>query len=224
VQCSTSGSWAESKSKFYLKDRNAARRAPAYHLASAENLENSQNSGFLACTTSRSLLEVSTFSRDSRKWQSQWFVGENLDWSWLGALLCWRLLGSISEHHSLELGTIPHSRLTSFVIIRESATRCVILLMDFSLLSWWDTTYMLQIVLIYSGMKLINTLCISPLVCYWWVAGVACPMSDTFSPKVLLNKHSVRKFCVYFVSCCLHADYSSWQPTYSHSVSTLMCW
>ncbi len=33
------------------------------------------------------LLEA--FSRDSsRKWQSQWLVGENLDWNWWGALLC----------------------------------------------------------------------------------------------------------------------------------------
>ncbi len=145
------------------------------------------------------LLEVRTitFSRDSsRKWTSQWLVGENLDWSWQGSLLCWRILGSVSEHHSLELGTIPHCRFTCFVKIRESATRRVILPMDFSLLSWWDTTYMLHIVLIYHGMKLLNTVCLSHLFCYWWVAGKACPMSDTFSPKFLLTKDSVWKFCV----------------------------
>ncbi len=123
------------------------------------------------------LLEVRTvtFSRDSSwKWLSQWLVGDNLDWSWWGALLCWWMLGSISEHHSLELGTILHCRLTCFVYIRESATRCVILLMDVSLLSWWDTTYMLQIVLIYSGMKLIK-LSVSLIsfvidVLLWWDA------------------------------------------------------
>ena len=38
-----------------------------------------------------------TFSRDSsRKWQSLWSVGENPDRSLLGALLCWRMLGSVS--------------------------------------------------------------------------------------------------------------------------------
>ncbi len=129
------------------------------------------------------LLEVRTvtFSRDSsQKWQSVWLVGENLDWSWpgWGALLCWWMLGSVSEHHSLELGTISHCWFTCVVKIRESATRRVILLMDFPLLSCWDTTYMLQIVLIYHGMKLLNTLCLFHFFCYWCVAGKACPMRD----------------------------------------------
>ncbi len=38
-----------------------------------------------------------TFSSDSsRKWPSWWLAGENLDRSWWGALLCWRILGSVS--------------------------------------------------------------------------------------------------------------------------------
>ncbi len=203
---------------------SAGRRPTTLQIQKIQKIQKFQDSWCVLLE--EGLLEVRTvtFSLDSsRKWLSQWLAGENLDWSWWGALLCWRMLGSISEHHSLELGTIPHCRLTCFVKIRESATRCVILLMDFSLLSWWDTTYMLQIVLIYRGMKLINTLCFSHLFCYWCVAGVACPMSNTFSPNFLLNKDSVRKNCVYCVSCCLHANCSSWQPTYSHSVSTFMC-
>ncbi len=73
-----------------------------------------------------------TFSSDSsRKWLSLWLVGENLDRSWQGALLCWRMLGSVSEHHSLEWVTILHYRFTCFAEIGESATRHAILLMDF---------------------------------------------------------------------------------------------
>ncbi len=159
------------------------------------------------------------FSRDSsRKWQSQWLMGKNLDWSW-----CWRMLGSVSEHHSLGLGTIPHCKFTCFVIIRESTTRHVILMLDLSLLYWWYTTHMLQIVLIYHGMKLINTLSLSHPFWYWCVAGKACPVSDTFPPKFYQTRILFNN-CVYFVSCCSHPDYSSWQPTYPHSVSTFMCW
>ncbi len=70
--------------------------------------------------------------------------------------------------------------------------------MGFSLLSWWDTTYMLQIVLIFHEMKRINTLCLSHLCWYQRLAGnlKASPMGDTFSLKFLLIEHSVRKYCL----------------------------
>jgi hypothetical protein len=82
--------------------------------------------------------------------------------------------------------------------------------MDVSLLSWWDTAYMLQILLIYDAMKLINILYLSCLFCDQCFAVKACPTSNTPLPKCLLNKDSVLKFCVEFVACCLHADCSSW--------------
>ncbi len=118
---------------------------------------------------------------------------------------------------------IPQCRFTRFVKIGESATRRAILPMDFSLLSWWEATYMLQILLLDDAMKLINILYLSRLFWNQCLAGKACPMGDTSSPKFLLNKDSVQNFCVEFVACCLHADCSSWQPTYPHSISTFMC-
>ena len=95
-----------------------------------------------------------------------------------------------------------------------------ILLMDFSPLSWWDKTYMLQIVLIYHGMKLMNTLCLSHLFCYWCLARKASPISDTFSLIFSLKDDSARKNRVEFVACCLYTDCSSWFPTHHHLVST----
>jgi hypothetical protein len=104
---------------------------------------------FLVCTSSWMPLESknSHFSSDSsRKWPSQLLLGENLDSdrSWRGALQlpscaeeCLdRWPSFVSDHHSLEWGTIPHCRLLCCVAIGESATRRVILPMDFSLLSW----------------------------------------------------------------------------------------
>ncbi len=63
---------------------------------------------------------------------------------------------------------------------------------------------------IYKGMKFINTLCLSHLICYWCLAGKASPMRDTFLLNFSSNKDSVQKYCIYFVSCCLPADYCSW--------------
>ncbi len=113
--------------------------------------ESSEDSWPVECHLKVRKLTVSNDS--SRKWPSQWLVGENLDRSWRGALLCWRMFGSVSEHHSLEYGTISPCRFTCFVKIRESATRRAILPMDFFLLSWWEATYMLQILFIYFAMK-----------------------------------------------------------------------
>ncbi len=67
---------------------------------------------------------------------------------------------------------------------------------------------MLQILLIYDAVKLINILYLARLFCEQCLAGKACPRGDTSSPKCLLNKDSVRNFCVEFVACCLHADCS----------------
>ena len=126
----------------------------------------------LACTISRRPFgsEKSHFSSDSsRKWQSLWLVGENLDRSWQAPRSCWWMLGSVSKHHSHSYATIPRFGFAHLVEIEERATGHVILLMDFPPLSRWDTTYMLQIVLIHHGMKLMNTLCLS-LFCYWCFA------------------------------------------------------
>ncbi len=185
-----------------------AGRRPALQTQKVQKIQKFQN--IPCCTSSWMPLESENhhFSSDSsRKWPSRLLSGENLDRSWQWALLCWRMLGSVSEHHSLELGTIPYGRFVCFVEIVESAARRAILPMDFSLLSWWDATYILQIVLIYDGMNLINTLCLLHLMFYWCLAGKASPMSDTFSPKGSLNEDSVRIYCAYrdVVSCSLPA-------------------
>jgi hypothetical protein len=67
---------------------------------------------------------------------------------------------------------------------------------------------MLQILLIYDAVKLINILYLSSLFCDQCLAGKAWPTGDTSLPTCLLNKDSVRNFCVKFVACCLHADFS----------------
>ncbi len=69
---------------------------------------------------------------------------------------------------------------------------------------------MLQILLIYDAIQLINILYLSRLFCDQCLAGKACPTGDSSSPKCLLNnlKDSVPNFCVEFVACCLHADCS----------------
>ncbi len=166
-----------------------------------------------ACSTRyrlvRRLLQVRTvtFSCDSsRKWQSLWLEGENLERRWQGAPLCWRMLASVSEHHFLPLGTITHLRFTLFVKIKQSATGHAILPMKISPLSWWDKTYVLHIVLIYHDMKLMNALCLSHSICYWCIAGKASPNGDNFSLKCSLKVDSARGKCVYIVVSCLYTD------------------
>ncbi len=100
--------------------------------------------------------------------------------------------------------------------IGESATGHAILPMDFSLLSWWDMTYMLQIVLIYHGMKLINTFCLSHLCCYQHLARKASPKGDTFSLNFLLNEHSVWNI----VSTLFHA----WIRIVVHENPLILTW
>ena len=70
---------------------------------------------------------------------------------------------------------------------------------------------MLQIVLIYHGMKLMNTLCLSHLICFkfWCLAMKASPMSTTFSLIFSLKDDSARKNRVDFVVYCLNTDCSS---------------
>ena len=152
---------------------------------------NSANLVVQACSTRNKLvtrlLKVKTvtfLSDSSRKWHSVWLVGENLDRSCQVALSCRWMLGSVSEHHSHSNATTPRFRFAHLVEIEESATGPATLPIDFSPLSWWDKTYMLQIVLIYHGMKLMNTLCLSHLICFWCLAMKASPMSDT---KIVTN-------------------------------------
>ena len=160
-----------------------------------------------------------TFSSDSsRKWTSVWLVGENLDRSWQAASSCWWMLGSVSEHQSHSKATTPLFRFAHLVEIEESATGHAILPNPFSPLSWWDKTYVLQIVLIYHGMKLMNTLCLSHLICFWCLAMKASPMSATFSLIFSLKEYSARKNRVEFVACCLNTDCSSWFPMHHHLV------
>ena len=151
-----------------------------------------------------------TFSSDSsRKWRSLWLVGENLGLSRQGSLSCGRMLGSDSDLHSHSYATIPHFRFAHLVEIEESATSSAILPMDFSALSWWSKTYSLRIVPIYREMKLMNTLCLSCLICYWCLARKASPMCNTFSLIFLLNNDSARKNWAEYVACCLYTDCSS---------------
>ncbi len=74
--------------------------------------------------------------------------------------------------------------------------------------AWARYLHWLQILLIYYAIKLINILYLSRLFCDQCLAGKACPTGDISSPKCLLSKDSVRKFCVEFVACGLHADCS----------------
>jgi hypothetical protein len=162
-----------------------------------------------------------TFSSDSsRKWRSLWLVGENLGLSRQRSLWCGRVLGSDSELHSHSFAAIPHFTFAHLVEIEESATSSAILPMYFSALSWWSKTYSLQIVPIYREMKLMNTLCLSRLICYWCLARKASPMCNTFLLIFSLNNDSAGKHWVKYVACCLYTDCSSWFPTIYHLVST----
>ena len=105
------------------------------------------------------------------------------------------------------------------VKIEESATGNAIPPIDFSPLCRWDKTWMLQIVLIYHDMKLMNTLRHSHLFCYQCLAGKASPMRNNFSPKFSLKDDSDSKNCVYFVEYCQYTDYRSWFTTYPHFAS-----
>jgi hypothetical protein len=73
----------------------------------------------------------------------------------------------------------------------------------------------LQIVLIYYGMKLTDTLCLSHLICDsdQCLAGKASQLCYTFFLNILFKKIIERLFysenLVNFVACCLHADSSS---------------
>ncbi len=87
--------------------------------------------------------------------------------------------------------------------------------MDVFLLSWWDKTYMLQIVLIYNGMNLINTLRRSHLISYWCLAGKSSQWATRFHQKSSLDKDSVwmgqltgenscNQELILAYLCCLH--------------------
>ncbi len=99
----------------------------------------------------------------------------------------------VHYHHSHSKATPLCFRFAQSLEIEESATGHAILPIDVSRVSWWDKTYALQIVLIYHGMKLINTLCLSHLGCFGCLAMKASPMSDTFSPTFSLKYDSAPK-------------------------------
>ncbi len=77
--------------------------------------------------------------------------------------------------------------------IEESATGPAIQPIVISPLCWWDKISMLQIVLSYNDMKLLNTLRHSHHFCYQCLAGKATPRSDNFSLKFSLKDDSDRK-------------------------------
>ena len=115
--------------------------------------------------------------------------------------------------HNLMLYCMQQSLTSDSLISRKSRkvqpnVRCTAILpTNFSPLSRRAKTYMLQIVLIYRDMKLMNTLCYSHFFCYQCLPGKASPMRDNFSPKFSLIDDSARKTCVYFVAYCLYLDY-----------------
>ncbi len=76
----------------------------------------------------------------------------------VNAWICFRTWSSSS------LGNKPLSPL------EESSTRHANRQMDFSPWFWWDTTYMLQIVLINHGLQPMNTFSPSPIFCYQCLA------------------------------------------------------
>ncbi len=108
----------------------------------------------------------------------------------------------------------------SFCEIEESATGNANRQVEFSLLPWWDKTYMLQTVFSSHGMKLITTLSLLSL-----LSSMPCrkaiPTGDTFSPKYWLNNDSARNWCAYFTACCLHAEWSPWLTAYHQLISTV---
>ncbi len=119
-------------------------------------------------------------------------------------------------HHSLEKRTIPHCRFTFFVKIRGSATKCsdglfpAVLMRHY--LHFADRSYLPWDQASKHSLSLSSLLLSMPC----W-AGM--PYELHIFTEVLLNKDSVWKCYVYFVSCCLHADCSSWQATCLHLVS-----
>ena len=99
------------------------------------------------------------------------------------------MLGSVSEHQSHWEATTPLFRFAHLVEIEESATGHAILPNHFSPLSWWDKTYVLQILLIYhDGMKLMNTLCLCHLICYWCLAMKAKPNERHFFADIFIKQ------------------------------------
>ena len=62
----------------------------------------------------------------------------------------------------------------------RSATSSAILPINVSALSWWNKSCALRIVPIYRVMKLMNTVCLSHLICCWCLAMEASPKCDTF--------------------------------------------
>ncbi len=80
-----------------------------------------------------------------------------------------------------------------------------------------DTTYMLQIILIYHGMKLINTLRLSDLSCFKCHAGKASPMGYTFLLKCFLKMILLRKIV-------LNLLYAACMQIRIHDIPLILTW
>ena len=88
--------------------------------------------------------------------------------------------------------------------------------------SRWDKTYimMLQMILIFHDMQLINTLSLASFLLwmpYWESEPNELQFSLKFSLKMILLRICWKK-CIYFVAFCLYADHSPWFTTSSHSI------
>ncbi len=67
----------------------AGRRPTTLQVKKIQKIQKFQDSCRVLLVEGLSEVKTVPFSRDSsRKWPSQWLVGEALDWSWWGALLC----------------------------------------------------------------------------------------------------------------------------------------
>ncbi len=86
------------------------------------------------------------------------------------------------------------------------ATRRAILPLDFSLLSWWNTIYLLQFVLIYHEMKPINTLYRSHLFCNQCLAGNGLPNGRHFFTKKFYQTRILFENIesTFFLAACMH--------------------
>ena len=74
-----------------------------------------------------------------------------------------------------------------------------ILCVQFSLLFWWVKAWMLRIVIIYSGLKLTNTLCRSHLFVCQCLAWKASAKGDTFFAEFFIKQGFHPKKCCMFV-------------------------
>ena len=147
---------------------------------------------------------------------SGWESGQEVAGSPLMLMNAWILFRTSISFE----GNNPPLQIRSFGGNWGKCNQTAMIQIHFSPLSWWDKTYMLQIVLIYHGMKLMITLCLCHLFCFWCLAVKASPMSNTFSLIFSLKDDSARNNRVEFVACCLYTHWSSKFPTQHRLVSS----